>query len=65
MYCTENSEINDEMDGVEGIDSCSESQTENGELHEGKESTKQECRDKKSTQSLERNVNIGLGKVSL
>ena len=48
MYCTENSEINDEMDGVEGIDSFSESPTKNGELHEGKESTKQDCRDKKN-----------------
>ena len=24
MYCTENSEINDEMDGIEVIDLCSE-----------------------------------------
>ena len=38
MHCTENSEINDEMDGVEVIDLCSESQTKNGELHKGKES---------------------------
>ena len=34
------------MDGVEVIDLCTESQTKNGELHEGKQSTKQESRDK-------------------
>ena len=42
MHCTENSEINDKMDGVEVVDLCSESQTKNGELCEGKESRKQE-----------------------
>ena len=31
MYCTENSEIDNEMDGVEVIDLCSASQTKNGE----------------------------------
>ena len=31
MHCTENSEIDDKMDGVEVIDLCSESTTKNGE----------------------------------
>ena len=30
-HCMENSEINDEMDGLEVIDLCSESKTKNGE----------------------------------
>ena len=41
MHCTENSEINDEMDGKEVIDLCSENQTTTSELHDGEESTKQ------------------------
>ena len=45
-HCTENSEIDDRMDGVDFIDLCSESQTKNGELCKGKENTKQESRDK-------------------
>ena len=36
MHCTENSGINDEMSGVEVIDLCSEDQTKNSKLHEGK-----------------------------
>ena len=32
MYCTNNAESNDEMDGVEVIDLCSVSQTKN-EVH--------------------------------
>ena len=39
MHCTENSEINDEMDGKEVIDLCSENQTTTSELHDGEEST--------------------------
>ena len=31
MYCTENSEIDNAMDGVEVIDLCSASQTKSGE----------------------------------
>ena len=45
-HCTENSEIDSKMDGVEVIDLCSESKTINGKQHEGKESSKQESRDK-------------------
>ena len=54
MHCTENSEINDEMDGVEVLDLCSESQMKNSELHEGKESTKQESQDKMKTNTIAR-----------
>ena len=46
MYCTENGEIDDEMDGVEVIDLCSISQTKNDARGKGKESAKQETQDK-------------------
>ena len=64
-HCTENSEVNDEMDGIEVIDLCSESQTKNSELHEGKESTKQESQDKMKTNTiarLESKIRPGKGK---
>ena len=54
MRCTEHSEINDEMDGIEVIDLCSEKQTKNSEFHEGKESTKQESQDKMKTNTITR-----------
>ena len=54
MHCTENSEINNEMDGIEVIDLCSEKQTKNSELHEGKESTKQESQSKMKTNTITR-----------
>ena len=41
MHCTENSEINNEMDGKEVIDLCSKNQTTTSELHDGEEITKQ------------------------
>ena len=46
IYSTENSEINDEMDGVDIVDLCSESKTRNGEQCKGRESSKQKSRDK-------------------
>ena len=46
MYCTNNDENNNEMDGVEVIDLCSVSQNKNDTLSEGKESAKQESWDK-------------------
>ena len=46
MYCTNNDENNNEMDGVEVIDLCSVSQSKNNTLSEGKESAKQESWDK-------------------
>ena len=46
MYCTNNDENNNEMDGVEVIDLCSVSQVENETFSEGKESARQENQDK-------------------
>ena len=46
MYCTNNDEYNNEMDGVEVIDLCSVSQSKNDTLSEEKESAKQESQDK-------------------
>ena len=46
MYCTNNDENNNEMDGVEVIDLCSVSQSKNEVSVGGKESTKQESQDK-------------------
>ena len=54
MHCTENNEINDEMNGVEVIDLCSENQTKNSKFHNGKESTKQESRDKMKSKTITR-----------
>ena len=47
MYCKNNTETNNEMDGVEVIDLCSASQTKNKVCGKGKEIAKQESRDKK------------------
>ena len=53
------------MDGIEVIDLCSESQTKNGELCKGKESMKQESRDKMKTKTISRKESKkGLEKVS-
>ena len=46
MYCTNNDENNNEMDGVEVIDLCSVSQSKNDTLSEEKESAEQESWDK-------------------
>ena len=46
MYCMNNDENNNEMDGVEVIDLCSISQSKNNVFSEGKESAKQESQDK-------------------
>ena len=45
MHCTENDEINNELDGKDVIDLRSENQTTTSELHDGEESTKQESQD--------------------
>ena len=55
-HCTENSEINDEMDGIKSIDLGSENKTKTSEFHNSEESTKQESQDKvksKTTARLE------------
>ena len=54
MHCTENSEINDELDRKEAIDLCSESQSTTSELHDGEESTKQKTQDKLKSKTIAR-----------
>ena len=54
MHCTEISEINNKMDGVEIIDLFSESKTKNGEQCEGKESSTQESQDKMKINTIVR-----------
>ena len=46
MYCTNNTQNDNEMDGVEVIDLCSVSQNKNKVCGKGKESAKQESQDK-------------------
>ena len=46
MHCTNNDENNNEIDGIEVIDLCSVSQSNNDMFSEGKESAKQESKDK-------------------
>ena len=46
MHCTNNDKNNNEMDGVEVIDLCSISQSNNETFSEGKESARQENQDK-------------------
>ena len=54
MYCTNNTENDDEMDEVEVIDLCSVSQTKNKACGKGKESTKQESQDKTKSDATDR-----------
>ena len=54
MYCTNNDENNNEMDGVEVIDLCSVSQSKNDTLSEGKESVKQESWDKSKHDGMDK-----------
>ena len=54
MYCTNNAENYDEMDGVEVIDLCSVSQTKNKACGKGKESAKQESQDKMKSDATDR-----------
>ena len=53
-HCTENSKINDEKDGKEVIDMCSENQITTSELHDGEESTKQESQYKMKSKTITR-----------
>ena len=65
-HCTENSEINDEMDGVEVIDVCSKKLTKNSKLNNGKESTKQDSQDKMKSKTIARMESENRpGKISL
>ena len=54
MYCTNNDENNNEMDGVEVIHLCSVSQSKNNTLSEGKESAKQESWDKSKHDGMDK-----------
>ena len=54
MYCTNNDENNNEMDGVEVIGLCSVSQNKNDAFSEGKESTKQESQDKSKQDGMDK-----------
>ena len=53
-HCTESGETNDEMEGIEVIDLCSENQTKNSDFHDGKENTKQESWDKMKSKTIAR-----------
>ena len=54
MHCTNNDENNNEMDGVEVIDLCSVSQSNNDMFSEGKESAKQESQDKSKHDGMDK-----------
>ena len=54
MYCTNSDENNNEMDGVEVIDLCSIIQSKNDTFSEGKESAKQESRNKSKHNGMDK-----------
>ena len=54
MHCTENGEINNELDGKEVIDLCSENRTTTSELHDREESTKQQSQDTMKSKTIAR-----------
>ena len=54
MHCTENGEINNELDGKEVIDLCSENWTTTSELHDGEESIKQKSQDTVKSKTITR-----------
>ena len=54
MYCTNNAENDNEMDGVEVIDLCSVSQTKSDARDKGIESAKQESQDKMKSDATDR-----------
>ena len=51
-HCIENCKINDELDGKEVIDLCSENQTTTSELHNSEESTKQKSQEKLKSKTI-------------
>ena len=53
MYCAENGEINNEMDGMEGIDLCSVSQTKNDTVAREMEVQSKNVRTKRKLMQLE------------
>ena len=56
MDCTNDDKNNNEMDGIEVIDRCSVCQCENDAVSKGKESAKQESRDKSNDDETDRKV---------
>ena len=54
MYCTNNTENDDEMDRVEVIGLCSVSPTKNEACSKGKDSAKQESQDKTKSDATDR-----------
>ena len=56
MYCTDDDENNNEMDGIEVIDLCSVSRCRNDAISEGKESAMQESQDKSKHDKTDKKV---------
>ena len=56
MRCTDDDENNNEMDGIEVIDLCSVSRCGNDMISEGKESAKQESKDKSNYDETNKKV---------
>ena len=56
MYCTDDDENNNEMDGVEVIDLCSVSRCRNDAISEGKESAMQERQDKSKHDEMDKKI---------
>ena len=54
MYCTNNTENDNEMDGVEVIDLCSVSQTKTKVCGNGQESAEQESQEKTKSDATDR-----------
>ena len=54
MHCTNNAKNNEKMDGVEVSDLCSVTQTKNEVYGKGKESAKQEIKDKMKSDITDR-----------
>ena len=62
MHCTENGKTNNELDGKEVIDLCSENQTTSSDLRE--EITKQQSQDTVESKTIKRlDSKIGLKKI--
>ena len=56
MYCTDDDENVNEMDGIEVIDLCSISRCRNDTISEGKESAMQESQDKSNHDKMDKKV---------
>ena len=56
MYCTDDDENDNEMDGIEVIDLCSVSRCRNDTISEGKESAMQESQDKSNHDEMDKKV---------